>query len=586
VVNTNNSVGFLVASGSSSVDLVAVATPASVITAGQWFFLAGWNDTTTHTINIQVNNGPIYSTPYSLPVFQGVGTLYFGGSEFGGSFDGLMDEFQFYRRALTADERTFLYNGGAGRKYSDISPVIVTTTLPSGVAGDAYSQQLQADGSTGIETWLVISGTLPSGVTVSSSGLLSGVPPSPVGSPFNFTVKMMDEAGAYDTQALTLTIVAAPVVPPTYKGTFEIIPARKSLTLIRAVTRSHVDAQLDFSVHKTKTIDVTGIIDPPIEPMMMQMSFDGMSTQMMWTPSPTEAVSGYVITDESDRYVAQTSGKALTYAEPAQADQVTRRVYAVSSSGVLSSGYAEATWVPPLPASYANVTGVEVDSDGIILTKTAPDGWGNAGAIIDKKILTTAVPVTLSATPDRTDVEDIFGFSDIDTPLNIEDFTVAIWLRQNGQAMWVRKAGNPSQGPLGKYSKGDEFEIEVIPNVQDPQGVPEVEIHRYYADKRGLRDRKKVIEGSGSGHIGNYIGIAIKTAGGVSDLRLRISGVLGDLDAPLVTEGVRQNVIFQKPKIVGKNKALDIPKFKLINPQEGDILTIDADGNVINIPKP
>ena len=59
-----------------------------------------------------------------------------------------------------------------------LAPVVITTTsLPSGHINVAYSQQLAytgGDGST--PTWTIVSGSLPSTLTLSSSGLLAGTP--------------------------------------------------------------------------------------------------------------------------------------------------------------------------------------------------------------------------------------------------------------------------------------------------------------------------------------------------------------------------------------------------------------------------
>jgi hypothetical protein len=57
-------------------------------------------------------------------------------------------------------------------------PVITLAppTMPNGTVGVAYSQQITASGGTGPYVFSVLSGTLPAGLTLSSSGLLSGTP--------------------------------------------------------------------------------------------------------------------------------------------------------------------------------------------------------------------------------------------------------------------------------------------------------------------------------------------------------------------------------------------------------------------------
>lgn len=67
---------------------------------------------------------------------------------------------------------------------------IITNSLPSAVVGQSYSQQLTASGGTGLYTWSLVSGALPPGVTLSSTGVISGRPTS-VGQ-FTFTIQVVD----------------------------------------------------------------------------------------------------------------------------------------------------------------------------------------------------------------------------------------------------------------------------------------------------------------------------------------------------------------------------------------------------------
>ncbi len=84
------------------------------------------------------------------------------------------------------------------------SLTIGTTSLPGGIVGVGYSQQLAAAGGTTPYAWVVSSGTLPPGLSLSSTGVLSGTPTT-AGS-VTFTVRVTDAASRTDTQALTLTV--------------------------------------------------------------------------------------------------------------------------------------------------------------------------------------------------------------------------------------------------------------------------------------------------------------------------------------------------------------------------------------------
>jgi hypothetical protein len=87
--------------------------------------------------------------------------------------------------------------------------VLAPASLPQGITGVAYSQQLSASGSLAPFTFSLIAGSLPpAGVTLSSAGLLSGT--TLASGAYPITVKATDSTngtGLYTgTQAFTLTI--------------------------------------------------------------------------------------------------------------------------------------------------------------------------------------------------------------------------------------------------------------------------------------------------------------------------------------------------------------------------------------------
>jgi len=70
---------------------------------------------------------------------------------------------------------------------------ITTTTLPGGSLGVAYTATLTATGGVAPYTWSLASGTLPTGLTLSSAGVISGTPTA-AGSA-TFTVQCSDSTG-------------------------------------------------------------------------------------------------------------------------------------------------------------------------------------------------------------------------------------------------------------------------------------------------------------------------------------------------------------------------------------------------------
>ncbi len=92
---------------------------------------------------------------------------------------------------------------------ASIPPLQVTSSqLPGGTVGSAYSATLSASGGTSPYSWSVSSGTLPTGLSLSSSGTLSGTPT--VAGAFPFTVAVKDAASGSASASLSINVVGLP----------------------------------------------------------------------------------------------------------------------------------------------------------------------------------------------------------------------------------------------------------------------------------------------------------------------------------------------------------------------------------------
>lgn len=81
-----------------------------------------------------------------------------------------------------------------------------TDPLTGGNESVAYSKQLTVVGGNGTKTWALESGDLPSGLTLSSTGLISGTPDTVEQQ--TFTVSATDALGQKVTQELSIDIQA------------------------------------------------------------------------------------------------------------------------------------------------------------------------------------------------------------------------------------------------------------------------------------------------------------------------------------------------------------------------------------------
>lgn len=84
--------------------------------------------------------------------------------------------------------------------------VIAPETLPSGVIGAAYSQQLTAAGGTGTGFQFATSGQLPAGLALAADGMITGTPT--VGGS-TFTVTATDAVENVGSRTYTLAVSGA-----------------------------------------------------------------------------------------------------------------------------------------------------------------------------------------------------------------------------------------------------------------------------------------------------------------------------------------------------------------------------------------
>jgi N-acetylneuraminic acid mutarotase len=94
-----------------------------------------------------------------------------------------------------------------------VPPLSITTaSVPSGVLGFWYGATLEAVGGTWPRTWSLVSGSLPTGLTLNSNGTISGTPMGTTGS-FSFIVRVTDSSPPPQSAARSFTINIAASAP-------------------------------------------------------------------------------------------------------------------------------------------------------------------------------------------------------------------------------------------------------------------------------------------------------------------------------------------------------------------------------------
>ncbi len=118
-----------------------------------------------------------------------------------------------------------LFLQGCGASYTTSSVTIgalsvSTTSLPSGVVGTAYSATLAGSGGTLPYTWTLTSGSLPAGLSLSTSGVISGTPTAAV-TGTSLTFKVTDSSQPAQNQSATFSLtIAATAAPLTITTSF------------------------------------------------------------------------------------------------------------------------------------------------------------------------------------------------------------------------------------------------------------------------------------------------------------------------------------------------------------------------------
>ncbi|MFM2183508.1 MAG: hypothetical protein RJB61_1802, partial [Actinomycetota bacterium] len=84
------------------------------------------------------------------------------------------------------------------------APLITTTSLVPAMVSVPVSRTLSSSGGAAPISWAVASGTLPTGLTLSTTGVLSGTPSA--AGVFEFTARITDSLGRTDDQLLSMTV--------------------------------------------------------------------------------------------------------------------------------------------------------------------------------------------------------------------------------------------------------------------------------------------------------------------------------------------------------------------------------------------
>ena len=111
-----------------------------------------------------------------------------------------------YNTQVCGNLPVYVYSGSS----SQGSLSFVTSSLPAGSVGSNYQSQILVSGGNSPYTYQVTSGTLPAGLSLNTSGVLSGTPTTR--SQFFFTVRATDNYSRQGSQAFNVEIFSGSVL--------------------------------------------------------------------------------------------------------------------------------------------------------------------------------------------------------------------------------------------------------------------------------------------------------------------------------------------------------------------------------------
>lgn len=175
-------------------------------TINQWYHLAITRESNNYTIYI--NGQPAASAVNNNIIPNANAALTVGQAENIGFMNGILDEMAIYHRALSADGIRAIFLAGEQGKCKKLT--IRTESLPTVKLGEYFEQKLEAVSGTAPLLWEVVAGQLPAGMSLSSDGVLSGIP-SGLGS-FVFIIRVTDNNGSVAEKSFVIEV--ALILPP------------------------------------------------------------------------------------------------------------------------------------------------------------------------------------------------------------------------------------------------------------------------------------------------------------------------------------------------------------------------------------
>ncbi|GLQ86469.1 putative Ig domain-containing protein [Dyella flagellata] len=197
--------GFTVAAPTISVSPTTVPGATQNSSYNQTITASG--GTSTYTYAVTAGSLPSGLSISSSGVLSGTPSVY--------------GNYNFTITATDSSTGTGPYTGSRAYSLSVTAstPTITTASVANGTVGVSYSQTISASSGNAPYTFSILAGSLPTGLSISSGGVISGTPTA--GGSYNFTVKVTDAASNTASRTYNGVTINAPIItvsPSTLPG--------------------------------------------------------------------------------------------------------------------------------------------------------------------------------------------------------------------------------------------------------------------------------------------------------------------------------------------------------------------------------
>jgi hypothetical protein len=277
-------------------------------------------------------------------------------------------------------------------------PSITTTSLPAATEGTTYSQSIKVTGGAGTLTYSLSAGTLPAGLTLSSSGNISGTPTGP-NTTANFTLKVTDASSAA-AQSATQALSIAVNLPPAPAITTTTLPA-----VVEGAAYSQTVVATGFG---TLAYSVS------VGTLPAGLSLNGSTGAITGTPTGPNGTSNFTIkvSDASNPVQSATQALSIAVNLPPAPAITTTSLPAVVEGAAYNQTIAVTGGLAPLTYSVSAgslPTGLSLNSStgAITGTPTGPNATANFTIKVTDKSnpvqsATKAISITVSLPPAPT----------------------------------------------------------------------------------------------------------------------------------------------------------------------------------------